>query len=187
MNGCRPPGEEYECTCRAECGNGILESGEECDVGQQGICAPGQACHAPGTMDECTCISCVQHPFGDVTGSGGSPCPGPPDTSRSGCGTAIGIPDIAYVLTAFGEGGDWDTCYPNADICPCGGDGSVGLQDVVCVVRAFASDPMCPSDCSCHPCGNNLVEPGEVCDGTDDDACPSACFPPDHGLECLCP
>ncbi|MCH8880776.1 MAG: hypothetical protein IID34_12960 [Planctomycetes bacterium] len=36
-------------------------------------------------------------------------------------------------------------------------------------------------------CGNNIVELGEDCDGTDDAACPGQCIPPGEPGECTCP
>ena len=42
---------------------------------------------------------------------------------------------------------------------------------------------LCPPDCTCPLCGDNVVnQPGEVCDGTDDAACPGQCLP-----NCSCP
>jgi hypothetical protein len=40
----------------------------------------------------------------------------------------------------------------------------------------------------CNPgCGNGIVEPGEVCDGYDDAACPGACAPAIVADGCTCP
>jgi cysteine-rich repeat protein len=37
-------------------------------------------------------------------------------------------------------------------------------------------------------CGDDSVnQPGEECDGTDDGACPSECYPPGDPYECRCP
>ncbi len=37
-------------------------------------------------------------------------------------------------------------------------------------------------------CGNNVVEsPFEICDGTEDSACPGLCAPPGSAFECTCP
>jgi len=35
-------------------------------------------------------------------------------------------------------------------------------------------------------CGNNSVDPGEQCDGTDDAACPGQCLPPGDPNQCTC-
>jgi hypothetical protein len=35
-------------------------------------------------------------------------------------------------------------------------------------------------------CGDDAVNYGEECDGTDDGACPGACLPPGNALECRC-
>ncbi len=120
---------------------------------------PGSSCIAAGEPDECTCSCCcccgTEYPYADVADLGGSGCPpGPAYTERSGCGVLIGLPDIVYILNAFAQGGNWEECYPNADIRsaladPCDLDGGVALPDVVAVLEAFGGNPLCESQCPC--------------------------------------
>ncbi len=144
------------------------DDGDTCtenDTCDEGVCRPGPPPHCDDG-DPCTgpdvCLDGVcagppgyTWPFGDVTATGAACPPMPPDRERSGCGVLIGLPDLAYVLSAFAEGADWAYCYPNADLMssdpedPCGPDGAIALPDVVGILQAFAQEAECESPCAC--------------------------------------
>ncbi len=142
---------------------------DECNTGvcQEGICIAqpdhegmwcddGLVCTGPDTCQAGVCSGGPPTwPFGDVTAFGAECPPTPPSAERSGCGVLIGLPDLAYVVSAFAEGADWRTCFPNADLMssdpeqPCGGDDVITLADLVGVLQAFAQEAECESPCPC--------------------------------------
>ena len=51
------------------CGDGVIDDGEDCDLGNPGVCAMAPpslpvSCEAPGTPNECTCCGQTQCVFG---------------------------------------------------------------------------------------------------------------------------
>ncbi len=129
----------YDVTCSVCTDDSQCDDGEPCTAG---VCDPVSGCdYLP-----------YGAPYGDVTDLGGD-CPADPD-DYSGCGTAVGLPDIGYVLRAFRMGDAWADCFPNADLAsaladPCERDGSVGLPDIWAVVEAFKQNYLCESACPC--------------------------------------
>ncbi len=108
----------------------------------------------PGIMRLDIVVSCAAYVYGDVTDLGCSLCPPTPCTDLSGCGMLIGLPDIVYVLDAFGQGDNWEECYPNADLRAvvgdlCAPDGSIALPDLLAVLQAFRQNHLCASACPC--------------------------------------
>ncbi|MHC4698906.1 MAG: hypothetical protein ACYTFA_19425, partial [Planctomycetota bacterium] len=65
---------------------------------------------------------------------------------------------------------DCNTCRQDCNTC---GDGCCSAGEDGCT---------CPADCPGPCCGDDIREGAEVCDGTDDDACPGEC-----DARCRCP
>ena len=160
----------------AQCGNGALDAGEDCDPPVDGAC-PGLC--QPG----CSCPTC-----GDgLVNQAGEECDGGDDAACPGaclpnctCNTGVCGNDVID----FGEDcdGTADAACPGAcqGDCTCGavcGDGAVdpgeecdGPGSTAC--PAFA----CQGDCTCGPyCGDGAVDAGEECDGTGEGFCPGTC------------
>ncbi len=171
-NDCNDNGVPDECD-DPTCGNDCLEGGEagypaeECDGTLDDAC-PGE-CYPPGHPNECTCAFCGDGVVGDGEDCDGGACctagcTFEPDTLA--CNPSSGVCDPAEYCT----GADAD-CPANVTITACiDGDGC-------CPAGCDANDD---NDCVAV-CGNNIAEPGEQCDGTDDAACPGACD------GCACP
>ena len=108
---------------------------------------PGTACTDDGnvcTDDVCdgtgACIGTYQvRLFGDIVPSFCPPiCPQPD------------VDDITCLLDDFGDGPSVDGCdgsVSSTDLAPCGGDGTLDLDDILAILDAFAQIYACP-----HPC-----------------------------------
>lgn len=126
----------------AVCGNGVAESGEECD----GTDLDGQSCDELGAVgilacdDDCTFDTC------DCIWEGEPPTCGPPV-----CGN--------------GWVEDGEACDGSTE----GSDGWVPTCTDL-LMAPHAGEPACASDCTydtsgCTLCGNGIVDDGEACDG----------------------
>ncbi len=141
---CRAPGSPDQCTC---CGDGIIQSSEECDDGAANSDTAPNACRT-----DCTRASCGD----DVTdpginfdaeycdgASGGSNC------SAAGSGLA-------------------DAC--RADCTCCGDFAQQPGHGEECDLGPNNSDTdpdACRTNCLRASCGDDVVDDGESCDGTD--------------------
>jgi hypothetical protein len=159
----------------AQCGNGVLNAGEQCDGAADAAC-PGQC------QPDCSCAGC-----GNGVVDAGEQCDGSDDALCPGqclgscqCPAAVcgnGVKEGAEIC----DGADAPTCpgvcQPN---CTCGascGNGVVegseqcdGAGSTACPAAA------CQSDCSCGPyCGDGAIDPGEQCDGSGTGVCPGTC------------
>jgi len=160
----------------AQCGNGALDAGEDCDPPNDGAC-PG-VCQA-----DCTCPTCgdgvVNQPAEQCDGDDDDTCPGAclGDCTCSGgtCGND---------MTEFGEecDGTDDAACPGAcqGNCTCGavcGDNVVEGGEECDGAGSTACPPdACQVDCTCGPfCGNNQIDPGEECDGSGTGSCVGPC------------
>ncbi len=178
LDRCDPAGADcrdgYECfdlggghgACFPEpvCGNGFVESGEECDPPDGGVCGPD--CQGTGTA-----------PIGD-------PCLGAADCAGNWCIAADdGWPEgycTHYQCDASETA--WETsCAPYGGDAVCLDFGDYGL----CMDRCDLTGADCRAGYECYDigvgygvcypepvCGNGFVESGEECD------------PPDGGVTC---
>ena len=164
------------------CGNGIVEAGEECDVGgynaDNGVCktdCTAQACGdgQVGPAEECdlgtgnsdelpnTCRTDCQLPAcGDGVVDDGEACddgPANSDTLADACRTTCTLPRCGDGVSDTGEG--CDDGVRNSD---------------------FAADA-CRSTCVLPSCGDGVIDEGEACDDGPDnsdaaaDACRTTC------------
>ena len=78
----------------------------------------------------------------------------------------VGIGDLLVLFSL------WGTAGPLGDF---NGDGNVGIADMLLMFANWGPCPQAPE------CGNGVVEPGEECDGADDEGCPGKCQP-----DCTC-
>jgi len=165
-----------ECAAATECGNGIIEDGEDCDGAELGdeTCvsqdfdAGDLAC-----ADDCTfdITACVNFSCGDGEINGKEECDGDALPKAAECGD-------------FGTGtvGCTNNCV--LDYSNCCGDGSVGSEEVCdgddlggasCgIVGEFDAGTLsCASACTefdtsdCTLCGDGVAQGAEVCDGDD--------------------
>jgi hypothetical protein len=124
-DGCCPPGANFatDADCQPVCGNGVLESGENCEVSISPLALGG--------------------------------CPASCD-------------DNMIMTTDFLVGSGCQATCQHTPTNPISGDG-------VCLPGFdHATDSDCPSRC-----GNGVLEPGEVCEGTTGPtACPTKCAAP---------
>lgn len=195
--GCYPAGHASECLydtsqCTGpECGNGIVDQGEECDgfdMGGQSCLSlnydGGQlACFAPDTADECTLdeSGCRYSPFcGDnITDPGeGEECDGN-DLSGETCQTQ------GYIGGSLRCTQDCLFDHSQCTTPVCGNDtreateicDGPDLGGETCITRGYIQGNLdCEADCSAFietgcsgtpVCGNDVAEGLESCDGTD--------------------
>ncbi len=133
-------------------------------------------CKACGGADK-KCDQTVNGPNGTtVPGSGGSDDETP---------AAIGFPTNCADLTIPGSASCSQPIATLADIVEC--VDCITEFKVDCADRAAVPwGTGYPGECN-PGCGNNILEPGEVCDGTADAACPGHCAPAILADGCTCP
>jgi fibro-slime domain-containing protein len=192
--GCARPGKP--CVLLPVCGNAERERGEECDDGQSepqdadGCSADCQLeggfwCPSPG--EPCLPLECgdglrtpdegcddAQSPPADGDGCS-SQCEVEPGwrCSSSGCSTICG-----------------DGTLAGAEVCDDGARASGDGCSAACGEEPFYGCSGTPSSCeSTIECGNDSVEPGEICDPPGTDGCLEGCesFSPDVGAGSTCP
>jgi len=131
----------------AVCGNGVAESGEQCDGADLGSCVTG-----PCTAN-CTCPAPA---CGNNIVESGEACDG---SSLGSC--------------AFGPCNADCTC----PVPVCGNNVIEGTEQCDGSNLGACANSPCNSDCTClaSVCGNDIVEAAEQCDGSADAACPGAC------------
>lgn len=147
----------------AECGNGTLEGGEECDDGEGNSDTEPNACRE----------SCVLPYCGDGVVDAGEGCDDGNDIDDDECRNICALPSCGNGDVEFGEecddsnDDDTDGCLSTCVFASCG-DGHVhdGVEE--CDDRNHAPGDGCEEDCtfSCH--GDGECDDGNVCT---DDAC----------------
>ncbi|MCA9660265.1 MAG: hypothetical protein KC486_18120 [Myxococcales bacterium] len=157
---CVAPGTE-------PCGNGVINSNEECDDGEQngaGSCTP-----------MCTLPTC-----GDAFVSDGEACDDGPDGSKT-C-----TPACAANVCGDGHVGADEECdngESNGVEGPCSadctvnacGDGFMADDEECDDGQANAAEAMCTPVCTVNVCGDGYEAASEGCDSDDRDVCTEAC------------
>ncbi len=128
---------------RPRCGDGVINTDEECDEPTSPFCRA-----------DCTRVRC-----GDGILDPGEGCDGEPDC-RSNC-TRVGCGD--GILDPGEECDGEPTCRPDCTRIRCGD----GRRDAGEECDAPA-DPTCRADCTRVRCGDGILDPGEQCDGEPD-------------------
>jgi hypothetical protein len=132
-------------------------------------------CKACGGSDK-KCDQTVTSPSNTVAGSGGSDDLTP---------AAIGFPASCDDLTIPGGPSCSQPVTTLADLVEC--VDCITEFKVDCADRAAVPWAVSyPGECN-PGCGNDLLEPGEICDGTQDAACPGQCAPAIVPDGCTCP
>ncbi|MBI5500079.1 MAG: hypothetical protein HY907_07530 [Deltaproteobacteria bacterium] len=195
------PGACRDGTCTsAACGNGVVDTGEDCDDGNTAAgdgcepdcswtcaadpdCDDGNPCTGAEACTDHVCVAGTPPPDGDPCTTG----TGAPGACRGGlcadaaCGNALVDPGEAC---DDGNADNTDACLSDCTAAACG-DGFVrtGLEDCdTDVPRACATTCSSTGSEACTACAweGLCTPPGEVCNAADDD-CDAAT---DNGFDC---
>jgi cysteine-rich repeat protein len=160
---------------RATCGNAVLDSGEQCDDGNN---ADGDGCSSACTLEHC----------GDrvVTGSSGEICDDGNNADGDGCSADCRSNETcgnATIDAARGEecdtGGASATCDPDCTLARCGDGVWNAPAGEECDTGGESAT--CDVDCTLALCGDGIRNPaaGEACDlgtqNSDTGACLASC------------
>jgi hypothetical protein len=211
-DGCCPPGATYatDTDCPQSCGDGVVGTGESCDVG----IVPPKAGSCPTNCDDgfsCTndflvgngCTAKCAHTSITTPTSGDGCCPdggtSVTDTDcPARCGDGVVEPGESCDSAAVGPGACPTSCPPSPSACvQTALTGSASACTATCVSSPIAacspqSDGCCPAGCTAATdpdcsatCGDGKVQIGESCDvaipSGNPGACPTAC---DDGDPC---
>lgn len=163
--GC-PLSESINVTCSL-CGDGIVESGEQCDPPRPGICSS-------------TCQ------FAAVCGDGiigpGEQCDPPhqgPDGLQCGANCQLltcgnGVIDPGEQCDPPKSSGTAPLCSQTCQIPACG-NGVIDPGEQCDPPKSSGTAPLCSQTCQIPTCGNGVIDPGETCDPPDGIVCDSNC------------
>src|SRR5512133_3388777 len=175
---CAKPGKP--CVALPKCGNGIRERGEGCDDGEA-VPDSGDGCSATcqletGFICQIPGQACVKEVCGDGLRTPSEKCDDKNAISGDGCSEHCDI-EAGWRCTVVG-------CSP---VC---GDGLI-VKDEECDDANRMTGDGCSASCRKEPfftcagqpsrcsssiaCGNNVREPGEICDPPGKDGCSSGC------------
>lgn len=162
------PGEG-PCSGLAVCGNGTVESGEECD--------DGNASNNDACLNDCTSASC-----GDgFVQTGVEECDDGNNVNEDSCTNSCTLAECGDGFVQPGEqcddgnGINTDACTNACTIARCG-DGIVRGGFEQCDDGNLVDDDGCTNACTLPVCGDGIVQDGEECDGTNAEACDGVCL-----------
>jgi cysteine-rich repeat protein len=203
-DGCCPSGANAnnDSDCTAVCGNGVVETGEQCDTaiaaGMPGACPSScddtQACTIDtlvGAMCQATCT----HTTITMPANNDGCCPtgansGNDNDCPASCGNGVvDAGETCDTAIAPGMPGACPTSCSDTNACTTDVLDSGGTCLAACafvpITMPINGDGCCPAganandDNDCHPvCGNGVVEMGEQCDDgntNNNDACTNTC------------
>ncbi len=154
----------------ANCGNSVVNIGEDCDDGN--------------SVDTDACVACHTAVCGDgFVRDGVEECDGGQNNPNDNCSNGCRIERCGNMVIDPGEQCD-DGNASNTDACSNGcqlafcGDGftRAGVED--CDDGNTINGDLCSSTCRFEGCGNGTLDPGEQCDDhntTSGDGCSSMC------------
>ena len=170
-----------DCTNSCQCGNGVVDPGEECDGVDDAAC-PGNC------LSDCRCAPppCTQAPALTFVGwlANSSQCYSLHD--QASCESSFFVdetsnrPQSCYFFAGGCNPCDEDdqSSYLCVNHCACGNNVAEPGEDCDGSDNSACGGTGCMADCRCTPpsCGDNIVNGyDEACDGTDDSACPGHC------------
>jgi cysteine-rich repeat protein len=180
-------GADSDCGVAAECGNGIVEAGEDCDDGN--------------TMDgDCCSATCQFEPPGSSC-EDGQFCNGEETCDGAGscqAGTPVNCSDgVGCTDDSCDEVNDLCVNVPNDANCPDDGLFCTGIEFCDAALDCSSTGDPCPAGTVCDDgadvcapmaaCGNGIVETGEECDDgntMDGDCCSASCQFEPSGSSC---
>lgn len=163
------------------CGNGAVNTGEQCDSGAANSDTTPDACRTTCTLPTC----------GDGTIDSGEECDGGAsnsDTEPNACRTTCVLPSCGDAVVDTGESCDEGSANsnsaPNACRTTCAlatcGDGAIDSGEA-CDAGSANSDTApdaCRTTCTLATCGDGVIDSGEQCDDsgtTRFDGCNAVC------------
>jgi len=178
-----------DCTL-AGCGDSVVDTGEECDDGPRNSDTLPNACRSTCQLPVCG-DGVVDVAFEETCDDGAT-------ESGDGCSHVCKVEYCGNGIIDSGEHCDdgnnvWgDGCSPDCEsdescgngvldpgvgeICDCGEDWSDLPSG--CSAPNGTPDSQCSADCQSRYCGNNIIDPGEICDdgnNTSGDGCSANC------------
>ena len=177
----------------AECGNGVLEAGEECDgaalggvsCGDRGCSGGGVTCTPGCALDYGACTGCPACDFDGVCDAG-EDCTGCEDCAGGAtpgavcgngvCETANGEDCVSCAADCNGmQSGKASRRYCCGADVGCGDSRCGSCTDVPAVPQAYCcGDGACGGPEDCGTCALDCAAPAEICDSGRDDNCDGA-------------
>lgn len=177
----------------SQCGDMMVQAGEQCDVGPLGNGACTDACQLNvcgdgyvGAGETCdgteNCVGCKLLSCGNGVRDAGEECDDGNDVQTDACAACKSpVCGDGFVQAGIEECDDGnqvaeDTCVPGCKNAACG-DGIVGPGEA-CDDGNGVDDDACSNGCAPAGCGDGKVSNGEQCDDgnqQNDDACLASC------------
>jgi hypothetical protein len=182
--GATDSGSDTETEPPAECGNGAVETGEECDGGDlggatcesEGFVEGAIACNPDCTLDTSGCTMCGNDTVDTGEECDGTDLGGLADCEDVGLGAADELlacnDDCTYDYTRCSGCPDGSIVDPE-DCEPGDGNDPPDLDGETCETLGFDGGTLdCDSGCvfdttACYLCGDNVAAGPEECDGAD--------------------
>jgi len=193
---CPRPGRP--CVELPVCGNGTLERGEECDDGNEESddgcsgteesdspsCQVEDGFWCPAAGEDCVALVC-----GDGTRTPDEACDDGNDDEDDGCSPVCEVEPGWRCSQSGCRPLCGDELIVSNEECDDGDRESGDGCSAACRTEPFWDCTGEPSECeSTIECGNETVEPGEICDPPGENGCNSGCasFAPDEGDPPVC-